>query len=88
MMMETARSSETLVNFYQITRRYNPEDSITVEVVDVGRIKQKVVLRGRNYSIYKYNNGAGNVKFTAVEIASPIILLIGFAFLYRPYTQG
>jgi serine acetyltransferase len=27
MMMETARTSETLVNFYQTTWRYNPEDS-------------------------------------------------------------
>jgi hypothetical protein len=26
LMMEAARSSETLVNFYQTTRRYNPED--------------------------------------------------------------
>jgi hypothetical protein len=26
-MMKAARTSETLVNFYQITRRYNPEDS-------------------------------------------------------------
>jgi hypothetical protein len=26
-MMEAARTSETLVNFYQATRRYNPEDS-------------------------------------------------------------
>jgi hypothetical protein len=26
-MMEAARISETLVNFYQTTRRYNPEDS-------------------------------------------------------------
>jgi hypothetical protein len=26
LMMEAARSSETLVNFYQNTRRYNPED--------------------------------------------------------------
>jgi hypothetical protein len=26
-MMEAARSSETLVNFYQTSRRYNPEDS-------------------------------------------------------------
>jgi hypothetical protein len=24
--MEAARTSETLVNFYQTTRRYNPED--------------------------------------------------------------
>jgi hypothetical protein len=26
-MMEAARTSETLVNFYQTTRRYTPEDS-------------------------------------------------------------
>jgi hypothetical protein len=26
-MMETVSISETLANFYQITRRYNPEDS-------------------------------------------------------------
>jgi hypothetical protein len=27
LMMEAGRTSETLVNFYQTTRRYNPEDS-------------------------------------------------------------
>jgi hypothetical protein len=27
LMIEAARSSETFVNLYQITRRYNPEDS-------------------------------------------------------------
>jgi hypothetical protein len=27
MIMEVARTCETLVNFYQTTRRYNPEDS-------------------------------------------------------------
>jgi uncharacterized metal-binding protein len=27
LVMEAAMSSETLVNFYQTTRRYNPEDS-------------------------------------------------------------
>jgi hypothetical protein len=27
LMTETAGTSETLVNFYQTTRRYNPEDS-------------------------------------------------------------
>jgi hypothetical protein len=27
MMMEAARTSETLVNFYQTTWRYNPEDN-------------------------------------------------------------
>jgi hypothetical protein len=27
LMMEAARTSETLVSFYETTRRYNPEDS-------------------------------------------------------------
>jgi hypothetical protein len=27
LMMEAASTSETLVNFYQTTQRYNPEDS-------------------------------------------------------------
>jgi hypothetical protein len=27
LMMEAAKTSETLVNFYQTTRRYNQEDS-------------------------------------------------------------
>jgi hypothetical protein len=27
LMMEVARTSETLINFYQTTRRYNPEDN-------------------------------------------------------------
>jgi hypothetical protein len=27
LMIEAARTSESLVNFYQATRRYNPEDS-------------------------------------------------------------
>jgi hypothetical protein len=27
LVMEAARTSETLVNFHQTTRRYNPEDS-------------------------------------------------------------
>jgi hypothetical protein len=30
-MMETARTSETLVNFYQTTRCYNPEDSSNLQ---------------------------------------------------------
>jgi hypothetical protein len=31
LMMEAARTSETLVNFYQTTQRYNPEDSNLLE---------------------------------------------------------
>jgi hypothetical protein len=30
LMMEVARTSENLVNFYRTTRRYNPEDSLFV----------------------------------------------------------
>jgi hypothetical protein len=32
-MMEAASTSETLVNFYQTTRRYNPEDSHQIQAV-------------------------------------------------------
>jgi hypothetical protein len=35
LMMEAARTSETLVNFYQTTRRYNPEDSHLLAVFKV-----------------------------------------------------
>jgi hypothetical protein len=30
LMMEASRASETSVNFYQTTRRYNPEEAIFV----------------------------------------------------------
>jgi hypothetical protein len=43
-MMEAARSSETLVNFYQTTQRYNPEDS------------QIRTHRRENLRSYKLNN--------------------------------
>jgi hypothetical protein len=33
LMMEAARTSETLVNFYQTTRRYNPEDSHLLVII-------------------------------------------------------
>jgi hypothetical protein len=41
--MEAAGSSETLVNFYQTTRRYNPEDShlsnnIWLRLQDMGHL--------------------------------------------------
>jgi hypothetical protein len=56
-MMEAARTSETLLNFYQTTRRYNPEDSrlrkcmyenwseaeVTVETIEIAKLKQQVL---------------------------------------------
>jgi hypothetical protein len=36
LMMEAARTSETLVNFYQTTRRYNPEDTHLQDVMKLG----------------------------------------------------
>jgi hypothetical protein len=34
LMMEAARTSKTLVNFYHTTRRYNPEDSRLSTLLD------------------------------------------------------
>jgi hypothetical protein len=46
-MMEAARTSETLVNFYQTTRYYNPEDSnlyIQVNHKQINKIQMMKVL--------------------------------------------
>jgi hypothetical protein len=40
--MEAARTSETLVNFYQTTQRYNPEDS---RFHNIGVIKLRLLQR-------------------------------------------
>jgi hypothetical protein len=50
-MMEAARSSETLVNFYQTTRRYKPQDShlrniIILNTVNEGTIANAYRLTG------------------------------------------
>jgi hypothetical protein len=40
--MEAARTSETLVNFYQTTPRYNPEDIITL-MMEAARTSETLV---------------------------------------------
>jgi hypothetical protein len=56
-MMEAARTSETLVNFYQTTRRYNPEDSHLHEkiavIFSVSKIRQRFVKNKLTRQIYK-----------------------------------
>jgi hypothetical protein len=45
LMMEAARTSETLANFYQTTRRYNPEDShLHVELMPELRNTYKILI--------------------------------------------
>jgi hypothetical protein len=46
LMMEAARTSETLVNFYQTTWRYNPEDSHLLSKLQMqilNRLKLKLI---------------------------------------------
>jgi hypothetical protein len=43
LLMEAARTSETSVNFYQTTRRYNPEDSHLRFHQSVSEIKDKLL---------------------------------------------
>jgi hypothetical protein len=47
-MMKAARTSATLVNFYQTTRRYNPEDS---HILTRRRESLKSYIRNSNYKI-------------------------------------
>jgi hypothetical protein len=42
-MMKAARSSETLVNFYQTIRRYNPEDSLIGFMMEAARSSETLV---------------------------------------------
>jgi hypothetical protein len=41
-MMETASTSETLVNFYHTTRRYKPEDSHLYFFINVNKLREIV----------------------------------------------
>jgi RNase adaptor protein for sRNA GlmZ degradation len=54
-MMEAARTSETLVNFYQTTRRYNPEDSHL-------QVKEKILKHTKEYK--PLSSSAVLAKFT------------------------
>jgi hypothetical protein len=55
LIMEAVRTSETSVNFYQTTRRYNPEDSHL-------RTHRRENLK--SYDLYDYFSGKLNDDFT------------------------
>jgi hypothetical protein len=64
LMLEAARSSETLVNFYQTTRCYNPEDSNLQ--VTIGWLNMYIIRYGkRNAYIILVKNffECGHVKY-------------------------
>jgi hypothetical protein len=78
-MMEAARSSETLVNFYQTTRRCNPEDShlCIVTVVDY-RIIQWCGIPDREK--YKQNFWRNWKSYRLEDLVGPLPLVM---YLYR-----
>jgi hypothetical protein len=50
LMMEAASTSETLVNFYHTTRRYNPEDShLQLSFLFAHNIKRGTRHNGKQY---------------------------------------
>jgi hypothetical protein len=55
--MEAARTSETLVNFYQTTRRYNPEDTH----LRTHRRENLKSYQHERYHIYKNKKTYGNI---------------------------
>jgi hypothetical protein len=50
-------SSETLVNFYQTTRRYNPEDSHLSTINSLVKETQVIVERDGNTNSYSWIRG-------------------------------
>jgi hypothetical protein len=50
-MVEAARTSETLVNFYQTIRRYNPEDS-QLRTHRCENLKSKLIKFDSSFTLY------------------------------------
>jgi hypothetical protein len=71
LMMEAARTSETLVNFYQTTRRYNPEDNHLHCNVGFDSVKGQVL---------RYYHFATTVLCTVYSVASRQVLFVSHSW--------
>jgi hypothetical protein len=68
LMMEAARTSETLVNFYQTTRRYNPEGS---------HLQKILVLHGllaAGYDVLGYSQSSPYEDFFEISLIRTLIM--------------
>jgi hypothetical protein len=89
-MMEAARTFETLVNFYQTTRCYNPEDSNLLKdtysyFYSFFLIEIIIIMRGENFVAHLDDLGGTPVYRVTLRLADnlPVALRLSFR-IYRP----
>jgi hypothetical protein len=86
--MEAVRYSETLVNFYQITRCHTPEDN-TLHSFHCENLKLNTLQKNHTFSIVplEINTGRNYGRFPSYSW-STIIVVIPPAKIIKPYSKS